>query len=86
MSMKVIGIDEEIGSWETVKVCKEFEDVNPVTVRLLDRDFKYIYTFIKKQESVMATEIFTRFPKMDVEKILIDLRLMHLVYFKREAK
>ena len=65
---------------------KEFEDVNPMTVKLLDRDFKYIYTFIKKQGSVMATEIFSKFPKMDVEKILIDLRLMHLVYFKREAK
>ena len=84
--MNIIPIEDEIGSWETVRVYKEFEDVNPVTVRLLDRDFKYIYTFIKKQGSVMATEIFTRFPKMDVEKILIDLRLMHLIYFKREAK
>ena len=71
--MNIIPIEDEIGSWETVRVYKEFEDVNPVTVRLLDRDFKYIYTFIKKQGSVMATEIFTRFPKMDVEKILIDL-------------
>ena len=84
--MNIIPIEDEIGSWETVRVYKEFEDVNPVTVRLLDRDFKYIYTFIKKQGSVMATEIFTRFPKMEVEKILIDLRLMHLIYFKREAK
>ena len=84
--MNIIPIDEKIGAWETIKVCKEFEDVNPITVKLLDRDFKYIYTYIKKRESVMATEIFSKFPKMDVEKILIDLRLMHLVYFKREVK
>lgn len=78
--------DREVGSWETIKVCKEFEDVNPITVKLLDRDFKYIYTFIKKRESVMATEIFSRFPKMDVERILYDLRDMHLIFFRREAK
>lgn len=82
----IIGIDEDIGTWETVKVYKEFEDVNPVTVKLLERDFKYIYTFIKKNSPVLATEVFERFPKMDVEQILIDLRLMHLVYFVREAK
>lgn len=78
--------DREVGCWETIKVCKEFEDVNPITVKLLDRDFKYIYTFIKKRESVMATEIFSRFPKMDVERILYDLRDMHLIFFRREAK
>lgn len=84
--MNIIGIDEEIGSWETVKVYSEFEDVNPMTVKMLSRDFKYIYTFIKKRKSVLATEIFTRFPKMEVEQILMDLRGMHLVFFAREVK
>ena len=79
-------ISEDVGSWETVKVYKEFEDVNPITVKMLDRDFKYIYTFIKKNSPVMAMEIFQRFPKMNVERILLDLRLMHLVYFVREMK
>ena len=84
--MNVIGINEEIGSWETVKVYEEFEDVNKMTVKMLERDFKYIYTYITKNSPVMATDVFQRFPKMEVEKILIDLRLMHLIYFKREAK
>lgn len=84
--MNIISIDEEIGSWETVKVCKEFEDVNPITVKMLERDFKYIYTYIKKNSPVLATGVFERFPKMDVEQILLDLRLMHLVYFAREMK
>ena len=84
--MNIIPIDEEIKAWETVKVHKEFEDVNPVTVRLLERDFKYIYTFIKKNSPVMATEVFERFPKIEDEKILTDLRLMYLVYFTREVK
>ena len=79
-------ISEDVGSWETVKVYKEFEDVNPITVKMLDRDFKYIYTFIKKNSPVSALEVFQRFPKMDVERILLDLRLMHLVYFVREMK
>ena len=84
--MKIVPIDEEIKVWETIIVSREFEDVNPVTVRLLERDYKYIYTFIKKRENVKALEIFQRFPKMDVEQILLDLRLMHLVYFVREMK
>lgn len=84
--MKIVPIDEEIKAWETIIVIREFEDVNPVTVRLLERDYKYIYTFIKKRENVKALEIFQRFPKMDVEQILLDLRLMHLVYFTREMK
>ena len=84
--MRIVHIDEEIGAWETIIVSVEYEDVNPVTVKLLERDYKYIYTFIKKRENVKAIEIFQRFPKMDVEKILLDLRLMHLVYFVREMK
>lgn len=84
--MNVIGIDEDVGSWETVTVNAEYDGVNPITVRMLERDFKYIYTFIKKNDPVKATDIFNRFPKMDVEQILIDLRLMHLVYFTREMK
>ena len=84
--MRIVHLDEEIGAWETIIVSVEYEDVNPVTVKLLERDYKYIYTFIKKRENVKAIEIFQRFPKMDVEKILLDLRLMHLVYFVREMK
>ena len=84
--MNVIGIDEEIGSWETVTINAEYDSVNKITIRMLERDFKYIYTFIKKNEPVKAIDIFNRFPRMDVEKILIDLRLMNLVYFTREMK
>ena len=79
----VIGMNERI-VWESAKVCLEFDGVNPVTVKFLDRDYKYIYTYVKKNSPVKATTIFERFPKMDVEQILSDLRLMHLVYFTRE--
>lgn len=79
----VINMDEEV-VWETTMVCLEFDGVNPITVKLLGRDFKYIYTFVKKNSPVKATTIFERFPKMNVEQILSDLRLMHLVYFTRE--
>ena len=84
--MEIVPICEMIESWETINVVAEYEDVNPVTVKLLERDFKYIYTFIKKQNIVKASTIFQRFAKMDVERILYDLRLMHLVYFVREVK
>lgn len=84
--MNVIGIDEKIGSWETVIINAEYDSVNKITIRMLERDFKYIYTFIKKNEPVKAIDIFNRFPRMDVEKILMDLRLMNLVYFTREMK
>ena len=84
MMPNVIPIEEDISAWETVIVKAEYESVNPITVRLLERDFKYIYTFIKKNSPVNALEIFQRFPKMEVENILKDLRLMHLVYFVRE--
>ena len=79
-------VNGDVGSWETIVVAKETESVNPITVKMLGRDFKYIYTFIKKNEKVKATEIFQRFPKMDVERILYDLRAMYLVYFVREMK
>ena len=84
--MDVVPIWETIDVWETVTVVAEYEDVNPMTVKLLGRDYKYIYTFIKRNKSVKAISIFQRFPKMDVENILLDLRLMHLVYFVREVK
>lgn len=84
--MNVIPIWENIETWETVTVKVETDSVNPITVKLLERDFKYIYTFIKKRKTVKALEVFQRFPKMNVEKILIDLRLMNLVYFTREMK
>lgn len=84
--MNVIPIWENIGTWETVTVKVETDGVNPITVKLLERDFKYIYTFIKKRKTVKALEVFQRFPKMNVENILIDLRDMHLVYFVREVK
>lgn len=86
MMANVIPIDESIESWENVIVNAEYEDVNPVTVKLLGRDFKYVYTYIKRNGSVNAINIFQRFQKFDVEQILIDLRLMHLVYFSREVK
>lgn len=86
MMMEIVPVCEDIETWETIVVNHEFEDVNPITVKMLGRDFKYIYTFIKKQGSVNAISIFNRFPKMDVERILIDLRDMHLVYFSREVK
>ena len=82
----MIVTDDDVGSWETIVVVKETESVNPITVKMLDRDFKYIYTFIKKNKKVNAIEIFQRFPKMDVERILYDLRAMYLVYFVREMK
>ena len=75
---------ENVEPWETIIVVKETDGVNPITVKMLGRDFKYIYTYIKKNERVKATEIFQRFSKMNVEQILYDLRLMHLVYFVRE--
>lgn len=84
MMMEIVPVCEDIETWETIVVNHEFEDVNPVTVKMLGRDFKYIYTFVKKNSPVKATTIFERFPKMNVEQILSDLRLMHLVYFTRE--
>ena len=85
--MEIIPICEMIESWETITIIAEDEEnINKITVRMLERDFKYIYTFIKKQGSVNAINIFSRFPKMDVERILLDLRDMNLVYFTREMK
>ena len=82
----IVPIDEEISAWETITVNAETDGVNPITVRMLERDFKYIYTFIKRNSPVKASAIFSRFPKMDVERILNDLRLMQLVYFTREMR
>lgn len=84
--MKIVGIDESIESWETINVYVEYEGVNLITVKMLNRDYKYIYTYIKKNSPVKAKGIFIRFPKMEVEKILYDLRDMQLVYFVREVK
>ena len=86
MMMEIVPVCEDVETWETIVLNHEYEDVNPVTVRRLGRDYKYIYTFIQKQGTVNAIEIFNRFPKMDVERILLDLRDMHLVYFTREMK
>lgn len=80
-----VTLDREV-DWDDIFVCIETENVNQNTVRMMSRDFKYIYTFVKKQEMVKATEIFKKFPKMDVEKILYDLRDMYLIYFVREVK
>ena len=85
--MEIIPICEMIESWETITIIAEDEEnINKITVRMLERDFKYIYTFIKKQGTVKAIDVFQRFPKMDVEHILLDLRDMYLVYFTREMK
>ena len=83
--MTIIDVNERV-IWETATVYVETEGVNPVTVKMLNRDYKYIYTFIKKNSPVEALNIFQRFRKMDVEQILYDLRDMNLVYFKREVK
>ena len=81
MSMEVIDFNERI-VWETAKILIE-EEGNPVSVKLLDRDYKYIYTYIKKNAPVEAIKVFQRFPKFDVESILYDLRGMYLIYFVR---
>ena len=83
MGLEVIDFNERI-VWETAKIMVETDGVNPITVKLLDRDYKYIYTYIKKNAPVKATTIFERFPKMDVEQILYDLRGMYLIYFVRD--
>lgn len=79
-------INGDVGAWETVIVIAETEGVNPITVKMLGRDYKYIYTFIKKNSPVAALTIFQRFRKMDVENVLYELRDMYLVYFIREVK
>lgn len=82
MKMRVIDFNERI-VWETAKIMIE-ENGNPVTVKLLDRDYKYIYTYIKKNAPVESVKVFQRFPKLPVESILYDLREMYLIYFVRE--
>ena len=77
--MEIIGTNERV-IWETAKIMIEDEG-NPVTVKLLDRDYKYIYTYIKKNAPVDAINVFQRFPKLDVEQIVYDLREMYLIYF-----
>ena len=84
MKMRVIDFNERI-VWETAKIMIE-ENGNPVTVKLLDKDYKYIYTFIKKNAPVESVKVFQRFPKLDVESILYDLREMYLIYFVREEE
>ena len=83
--MTIIDVNERV-IWETAMVYVETEGVNTITVKMLDRDYKYIYTFIKKNSPVEALTIFQRFRKMDVEQILYDLRDMNLIYFAREVK
>lgn len=84
MKMRVIDFNERI-VWETAKIMIE-ENGNPVTVKLLDKDYKHIYTFIKKNAPVESVKVFQRFPKLDVESILYDLREMYLIYFVREEE
>ena len=84
MKMRVIDFNERI-VWEVAKIMIE-ENGNPVTVKLLDRDYKYIYTYIKKNAPVESVKVFQRFPKLDVESILYDLREMYLIYFVREVE
>lgn len=83
--MEIIDFNERI-VWETAKIYVEKEDVNPITVKLLDRDYKYVFTYIEKNEPVTATSVFQKFQKLDVESILYDLREMYLIYFVREVK
>lgn len=76
-------VNGDVDSWETINVYIETDGVNPISVKLLGRDDKYIYTHIKKNSPVQARSIFSRFPKMDVERILYDLRDSYLIYFVR---
>ena len=82
---EVIGFNERI-DWDEAIAKVETDGVNNTSIRLLDNDYKYIYTYIKKNEPVQALKIFERFPKLEVEDILYDLREMYLVYFVREVK
>ena len=77
-------VNGTVDTWETIQVNLETDGVNPVSVKMLGRDYKYIYTYIKKHSPVMAKELFQRFQKMDVEQILYDLREMYLIYFVRD--
>ena len=86
MMPNVIPIEEKVKSWGDTLVVVETEGVNKITIKMLEREFKFIYTFIKKNSPLDAKDIFDRFPKFDVESILYDLRLMHLIYFKRKVK
>lgn len=81
--MSIIGMNERV-DWENAKIMVETDGVNPVSVKLLDRDYKYIYTHIKNNAPIKASLVFQRFPKMDVEQILYDLREMYLIYFVRD--
>lgn len=83
--MSIIEMNERV-DWDNALVKVETDGVNPVSVKLLDRNYKYIYTYIKKNSPVKANDIFKRFSKMDVESILYDLREMYLVYFVREME
>lgn len=84
--MKVIDFNERI-DWDEAIAKLETDGANRNTsIKLLDNDYKYIYTYIKKNEPVQALKIFERFPKLEVEDILYDLREMYLVYFVREVK
>ena len=76
-------VNGDVETWEAITVLVETEGVNQMSVKLLGRDAKYIYTHIKKNSPVKARNIFSRFPKMDVERILYDLREMYLIYFVR---
>ena len=82
---EVIGFNERI-DWDEAIAKVETDGVNNTSIKLLDNDYKYIYTYIKKNEPVQALKIFERFPKLEVEDILYDLRGMYLVYFVREVK
>ena len=50
-------VDGKVGSWETITLVVETEGVNPVSVKLLGRDDKYIYTHIKKNSPVQSRNI-----------------------------
>ena len=78
--------DNEIKDWETVEIFVETEGVNKITVKMLHREPKYIYTFIKKNSPVDAVDVFKRFPKFDVKEILYNLRDSYLIFFKRKVK
>ena len=61
----------------------ETEGVNPVTIRLLEYEYKVVYTYIKKNKVVSYDELLKRFQKWDIRTILEDLELDYLIWFEK---
>ena len=75
----------KVEDWNGIYCILEYESVNPITIKMLPRDCKIIYTYIKKNTPVKAVDLLRKFHRYDVDQILRDLRDMHLIYFDDEA-